>query len=146
MRAETQNLVQDIEKSLTLLRSRIGWDDAALRLEELNARSEDPAFWSRPAEAQRVMRERQKLADSVESYKALAARLSDNVVLIELGEAEADQEVVRESEAALAALREDTAQAEIDALLSGEADGNDAFLEIHSGAGGTESCDWALML
>jgi peptide chain release factor 2 len=115
-------------------------------LEELNARSEDPAFWNRPAEAQRVMRERQKLADSVESYKALAARLSDNVVLIELGEAEADQEVVRESEAALAALREDTAQAEIDALLSGEADGNDAFLEIHSGAGGTESCDWALML
>lgn len=146
MRAETQSLIEDIEKSLTLLRARIGWDDAELRLEELNARSEDPSLWDDPANAQKVMRDRQKLESAVEGYKTLASGLSDNRELIELGEAEGDDEVVSEAEAALSGIKEIAAQKEIEALLSGEADGNDTFLEIHSGAGGTESCDWASML
>ena len=146
MRAETQSLIEDIEKSLTLLRARIGWEDAELRLEELNARSEDPTLWDDPANAQKVMRERQKLESAVEGYKALETGLGDNRELIELGEAEGDEEVVREAEEALAGVKETAAQKEIEALLSGEADGNDTFIEIHSGAGGTESCDWASML
>ena len=146
MRSETQSLVDDIEKSLTLLRARIGWDDAELRLEELNARSEDPSLWNDPAAAQKLMRERQKLADAVDGYKALESGLRDNVELIELGMEEGDAEVVTEAEAALVAVKTRAAEREIEALLSGEADGNDTFLEIHSGAGGTESCDWASML
>ena len=146
MRAETQNLVADIEKSLELLRVRIGWEDAELRLEELNARSEDPDLWNDPAKAQKVMRERQKLSDSVDGYRELESGLRDNVELIELGEAEDDEEVVAEAEAALAAVKEKAGQAEIEALLSGEADGNDCFLDINSGAGGTEADDWAAML
>ena len=146
MRAETQSLIEDIEKSLGLLRARIGWEDAELRLEELNARSEDPSLWDDPANAQKVMRERQKLEAAVQGYKALETGLSDNRELIELGEAEGDEEVVREAEEALASVKETAAQKEIEALLSGEADGNDTFLEIHAGAGGTESCDWASML
>ncbi len=146
MRAETQALVDDIEKSLELLRARIGWDDAELRLEELNARSEDPTLWNDPAAAQKLMRERQRLASSVDGYKALAQGLADNVELIEMGEAENDAEIVSEAETALRAVKETAGEREIEALLSGEADGNDCYLEIHSGAGGTESCDWAAML
>jgi peptide chain release factor 2 len=146
MKADTQALIDEIEKSLDLLRQRLGWDTAAHRLEELDARAEDPNLWNDPAHAQKVMRERQKLADGIDGYKALATALSDNTELIELGEAEDDAEIVAEAEAALARLRTEAAARETEALLSGEVDGNDSFLEINSGAGGTESCDWASML
>jgi peptide chain release factor 2 len=146
VRAETEKAVEAIEKSLELLRHRIGWETAEARLEEFNARAEDPRLWDDPANAQKVMRERQNLADAVDAYKALARELSDQTELLELGEAEGDAAVVAEAEAALAALRERAAQAEIEALLSGEMDGADTFLEINAGAGGTESCDWAQML
>ncbi|MEM6824147.1 MAG: peptide chain release factor 2 [Pseudomonadota bacterium] len=146
MRAEAENTVAEIEKSLTLLRQRMDWDTAEHRLEEFNARVEDPGLWDDPASAQKLMRERQTLVDAVDSYKAMSQELSDSVEFIELGEAEGDAEVVAEAEAALKRLQERAAKAELEALLSGEADGNDTFLEINSGAGGTESCDWASML
>ncbi|MEM9146669.1 MAG: peptide chain release factor 2 [Pseudomonadota bacterium] len=146
MKAETAATVADIEKSLTLLRQRIGWETAEHRLEEMNARAEDPTLWNDPAHAQKVMRDRQRLADQVDGYRKLAGALDDNRELIELGEAEDDADVVAEAEQALSDLRDEAAGKEIEALLSGEADGNDAFLEINAGAGGTESCDWAQML
>ncbi len=146
MRAETQSVIAEIEKSLDLLRRRLGWETAEHRLEELNARVEDPTLWDDPANAQKVMRDRQSLADALDACKALAQDLQDQRDLIELGEAEEDAEVVREAEAALGALRDRAAQKEIEALLDGEADASDTFLEINAGAGGTESCDWAQML
>ena len=146
MRAETTGIVGEIEKSLELLRTRLDWETAPHRLEELNAMTEDPDLWNDPAKAQKLMRERQTLADAIEVTEALARELADNVELIELGEAEGDGAIVSEAEAALKALREKAAQKEIEALLDGEADGNDTFLEINAGAGGTESCDWAAML
>ncbi|PJA59802.1 MAG: peptide chain release factor 2 [Rhodobacterales bacterium CG_4_9_14_3_um_filter_71_31] len=146
MRAETENDIAAVEKSLELLRQRIGWETAEARLEEFNARVEDPALWDDPAKAQKLMRERQALSDSVETYRGLARELADTAELIELGEAEDDAEVVAEAEAALKDLRARAAQKEIEALLSGELDGADTFLEINAGAGGTESCDWAAML
>lgn len=146
MRAEAQNNVDAIEKSLALLRQRIGWDTAEHRLEEFNALTEDPDLWNDPDRAQKLMRERQGLLDSVNSYKAMAQDLQDNIDLIELGEMEEDAEVVADAEAALAKLTKKAAAAELEALLDGEADANDTFLEINAGAGGTESCDWASML
>ncbi|SPF76137.1 Peptide chain release factor RF2 [Aliiroseovarius pelagivivens] len=146
MRAEAQNNVDAIEKSLALLRQRIGWETAEHRLEEFNAMTEDPDLWNDPDRAQKLMRERQGLLDSVNSYKAMAQEMQDNVDLIELGEMEEDDEVVADAEASLKALVERAAAAELEALLDGEADSNDTFLEINSGAGGTESCDWASML
>jgi len=146
MRAEIENVVVEIERSLGLLRRRIGWETAERRLEEYDARAENPALWNDPDHAQKVMRERRKLAGAVDGYRALERDLADNVELIGLGEAEGDDEVVAEAEAMLATIRDTAAAAEIEALLSGETDGNDAFLEIHSGAGGTESCDWTAML
>jgi peptide chain release factor 2 len=92
------------------------------------------------------MRERQQLDDSVRTIRQLETALSDNIELIAMGEEEGDASIVTDAEKALAALRDDTAQREIETLLSGEADKNDCYLEVHSGAGGTESQDWTSML
>jgi peptide chain release factor 2 len=92
------------------------------------------------------MRDRQTLADAVARVEGMERDLEDNVGLIELGEMEDDKAVIADAEEALKRLRDKAASAEIEALLNGEADGNDTFLEINAGAGGTESCDWAAML
>jgi peptide chain release factor 2 len=146
MRAETERVVEDIEKSLGLLRQRLGWETAEHRLEELNAMTEDPELWNDPARAQKLMRDRQTLSDALDGYNSLAQDLADQKELIELGEAEGDDDVIADAEAAIRGLRETAAARETEALLDGEADGNDTFLEINAGAGGTESCDWAAML
>ncbi|MEY1555735.1 peptide chain release factor 2 [Yoonia sp. R2331] len=146
MRAETENTVEAIENSLQLLAQRMDHETAAHRLEEFNARVEDPNLWDDPAAAQKLMRERQMLVDALDSYNSIKTDLQDNIELIELGEMEEDAEVVSEAEAALETLKAKAAKKELEALLNGEADGNDTFLEINSGAGGTESCDWAAML
>ena len=146
MRAETQSIVEAIESSLDLLRKRMDIETAQHRLEEFNARVEDPTLWDDPEAAQQLMRDRQALIDKIEVERSIAQELKDNVELIELGEMEGDDEVVAEAEAALKALKERAKAKELEALLDGEADGNDTFLEINSGAGGTESCDWAAML
>ncbi|MBL9057669.1 MAG: PCRF domain-containing protein, partial [Rhodobacteraceae bacterium] len=146
MRAETLNHIEQIEKSLKLLAQRLDWETAPHRLEEFDALIEAPDLWNDPAKAQKLMRERQALIDAMGTYKRLAAGLKDNVELIELGEMEDDAEIVTEAEGSLRALVEEAAQKELEALLDGEADGNDTFLEINAGAGGTESQDWAEML
>lgn len=146
MRAETQATVEAIRKSLGLLAQRMDWDTAPHRLEEMNAMIEDGDLWSDPARAQKLMRDRQVLSDKVETYRRIDQDLRDNVELIELGEAEDDAEIVAEAEATLKSLADLAATKELEALLDGEADGNDTFLEINAGAGGTESCDWASML
>ena len=146
MRAETQNHVEAIAKSLKLLGQRMDWDTAPHRLEEFEALIEAPDLWNDPAKAQKLMRERQALLDAVSTYRLVDQGLRDNVELIEMGEAEDDAGIVTEAEAALKALVDLAAGKELEALLDGEADGNDTFLEINAGAGGTESCDWANML
>ena len=146
MRAEVQNTIAEIEKSLDLLRQRLDWDTVAHRLEEFNARVEDPTLWDDPARAQKLMRDRQLLVDAVETYESLRQELADQRELIELGEMEGDSEIVTEAEEAIRALATRAAEKELEALLDGEADGNDSFLEINAGAGGTEACDWAQML
>ncbi|NJM82441.1 MAG: peptide chain release factor 2 [Tabrizicola sp.] len=146
MRAETQSHADAISRSLKLLAQRMDWETAPHRLEEFNAMIEAPDLWNDPAKAQKLMRERQALIDAVASYKLIDQGLRDNVDLIELGEAEGDAEIVAEAEAALADLVKTAEAKELEALLNGEADANDTFLEINAGAGGTESCDWASML
>lgn len=146
MRADTANKVEAIRKSLTLLKQRMGWETASHRLEEFDAMIEDPNLWNDQERAQKLMRERQVLIDAIAVCRGIEQELNDSVELIDLGEMEGDQEIVAEAEATLKSLEETAAQKEIEALLNGEADANDTFLEINSGAGGTESCDWANML
>ena len=146
MRAETQNTVEAIRKSLDLLKQRVGWETAPHRLEEFNAMTESTELWNDPAKAQKLMRDRQMLLDAYQGALGIQRDLNDNIELIEMGEAEGDQAIITDAEAALKRLAEAAAQKEIEALLDGEADGNDTFVEINAGAGGTESCDWASML
>jgi peptide chain release factor 2 len=146
MRAEAQAHADAIAKSLKLLGQRMDWETAPHRLEEFDAMIERPDLWDDPAKAQALMRDRQRLIDSVSTYRMIESGLRDNVELIELGEAEGDADIVQEAETTLKSLAETAAAKELEALLDGEADGNDTFLEINAGAGGTESCDWAAML
>jgi len=117
-----------------------------VRLAELNRQAEDPTLWNDPQRASRVMQERTSLDDQLNALSRIDRELDDQVTLIELGEAEGDQSVIAEAEASLRKLKTDVARRELEALLSGEADANDTYLEVHAGAGGTESQDWANML
>jgi peptide chain release factor 2 len=115
-------------------------------LAELNAQAEDPNLWNDTQRAQRVMQERTALDDQLNAIGRMEQGLADHIGMIELGEAEKDQGVITESETALKRLKAEAARRELEALLSGEADRNDSYLEVHAGAGGTESQDWAGML
>jgi peptide chain release factor 2 len=92
------------------------------------------------------MRERQRLDDAIAAVRKAEGELDDNIGLIELGEADGDKAIIAEAEAAIERLARVMARRQAETLLSGEADHNDAYLEIHAGAGGTESQDWAQML
>lgn len=146
MRAEMINVMGAIENSLGLLAKRLDYETASYRLEEFNALIKDPSLWNDQKRAQNLMRDRQLLVDGISIYEGIKQDLSDNLEMIELGELDDDIEVIREAEDSLKALAKIAAEKELEALLDGEADSNDTFLEINSGAGGTESCDWALML
>ncbi|WP_137124806.1 peptide chain release factor 2 [Roseomonas sp. HF4] len=146
MRAEAESLNEQITASVSLLRRHLDWDAATRRLEELNARAEDPGLWNDAAEAGRVMRERGRLAEQVEGVQRLERDVADALGLIELAEAEGDEDTIGAAVADLERLAEEAKRREIESLLSGEADANDAYLEVNAGAGGTEAQDWAEML
>jgi peptide chain release factor 2 len=112
----------------------------------LNNKAEDPNLWNDPAEAQKLMRERQQLDESISAVRKIETGLQENIDLIELGEMEGDQEIVEVAEMALKEMLAEASRKQVEAMLSGEADSNDTYLEVHSGAGGTESQDWANML
>ncbi len=122
------------------------WDPALRRLDELDAKVEDPTLWDSPTQAQSLMRERTRLAGQVEAVRGLERDLADAVGFAEMADEESDEASLEDARAQLAELKTRAARAELEALLAGEADGNDAYVEINSGAGGTESADWANML
>ena len=122
------------------------WDPALRKLDELNARVEDPSLWDNAAQAQSITRERSKLAAQIEAVLSLGRDLEDAIGYAEMADEEGDEASLEEARGQLKGIRERAARAELEALLSGEADGNDAFVEINSGAGGTESNDWAGIL
>jgi len=146
MRAEGQAHIDRIEAALALVRKFLDWERALRRLDELNARVEDPKLWDNPKAAEEVMRERRRLEAAVGTVNTISTEMADAVEFIELGEAEGDEATVHEGLATLAALAARADNDKVQALLAGEADANDAYLEVHAGAGGTESQDWAEML
>jgi peptide chain release factor 2 len=146
MRAEAQAHADQIRSALDLLRRFLDWDRALRRLEELNARVEDQALWNDPRAAQEVMRERRRLEEAIAATRAIQQELDDNVELLGMAEAEGDESMEGDAVAALAELAERAERDKVTALLAGEADSNDTYIEVNSGAGGTESQDWAEML
>ncbi len=146
MRAEAQGHINQVTAALALLRRFIDWDRALARLEELNAQVEDPTLWNDPKAAQIVMRERRRLEEAIGATRAIQAELDDTVELMEMAEAEGDEAMVDEGVAQLAVMAERAERDKVAALLAGEADANDTYIEVNAGAGGTESNDWAEML
>ena len=146
MQAETQAKIESIIATIELLRVHVGYDVALARLTELEAQSAEADFWNDQAVAQEAMREKNRLERQLNMITSLQNEMDDAVGLIELGEIEGDQDVVAEAEEALVQLAAIADKRQLESLLSGEADGNDCFLEIHAGAGGTEAQDWAQML
>src|SRR5436190_13767890 len=146
MRAEAQAHIDQINAATALLRRFLDWDRAERRLEELNAKVEDPSLWEDPKAAQELMRERRRLDEAMAATRAIERELADTSELIELAESEGDVALVDDAIRSLAELAERAERDKVAALLAGEADANNAYIEINAGAGGTESQDWAEML
>jgi peptide chain release factor 2 len=146
MRAEAQSHIDQINAATALLRRFLDWDKAQRRLGELNAKVEDPTLWDDPKAAQEVMRERRRLEEAIGATQKIETELKDTVELIEMAELEGDVGLVDDGVRALGELAERAEKDKVAALLAGEADANNSYIEINAGAGGTESNDWAGML
>lgn len=146
MRAEAQSHVDQINAALALLRRFLDWDAALKRLDALNAKVEDPTLWDNPKAAQEVMRERQRLEAAIAATRAIETERNDTVELLEMAEAEGDTAMADDAVKSLGDLAERAERDKVAALLAGEADANNAYVEVNAGAGGTESQDWAEML
>ena len=146
MQAETQASVDAIKTAIDLLRKHVDWDTALDRAAAFEAQISAPDFWDNQETAQTVMREKNHLDQQISSLTELESTLQEQLDMIELAEEEGDTELVAEANAEIARLAELAGKKQLESLLSGEADANNCFLEIHPGAGGTEAQDWAAML
>ena len=146
MRAEAQSYVDQINAATALLRRFLDWDRAQRRLDELNAKVEDPTLWDNPKAAQEVMRERRRIEEAMGATSAIERELADTVELMEMAESEGDDALTDDAVKSLAELSERAERDKVAALLAGEADANNTYVEVNAGAGGTESQDWAGML
>lgn len=146
MRAEGQAHIDRINAALELVRQSLDWERSLRRLDELNARVQDPSLWDNPKQAQAISREQKQLETAVNTVRDISSQMADAIEFIEMGEAEGEDEVVFDGLKSLEQLAVRADADKVQALLSGEADANDTYIEIHAGAGGTESQDWAEML
>ncbi|MGN1063118.1 MAG: peptide chain release factor 2 [Alphaproteobacteria bacterium] len=146
MKAEISALNNRLRQAILLLKERLDWDNACLRLDELDSLTAEADLWNNPEQAQKLVGERNVLSAKIDEIKALEQAVTDGFDMIELAEAEGETALLAEAEQAFADLEERIKKAELESLLNGEADKNDAFLEVHAGAGGTEAQDWAQML
>ena len=117
-----------------------------LRLDELNTLSEDPKLWDDADKAQRLMSEKNNLEESINNYQEMEKSLKDLTDLAEMAEDEGDEALIADIQQQMEDLAHRAQRGELEALLSGEVDANDAYLEVHAGSGGTEAQDWAEML
>ncbi len=122
------------------------FDKAVETLKKLDEKAESPSLWEDQGQAQKILKEREVLKAAIERITSTEQSLDDTLALIELAEEENDDAVLKEAEGNLQSLQIHAGRLQLETLLSGEADGNDCFLEINAGAGGTEAQDWAEML
>ncbi|MEO5341108.1 MAG: peptide chain release factor 2 [Magnetococcus sp. MYC-9] len=141
-----QKVFSAIQEKLTLLRGHLDYDQGKRRLLEVTALSEDPVLWTKPDEARRLMREKRDLEKTIGEWERLQDELRDSRELYQMAEEEGDAVVAVEVGQQTGSLLRRVEALELQRMLSGELDINNAFLEIHPGAGGTESQDWAEML
>lgn len=117
-----------------------------MRREELLALTADPNLWNDQEKAQKLLSEKNILETKLSQYENFVQNLKDYKEMEEFAEAENDETMLSELLSNFEKLKQETKRAELESLLSGEADGNDTYLEVHAGSGGTEAMDWAEML
>ena len=122
------------------------YDNAKQRQEELAVLTADPALWDNQEKALKLTGEKNTLDENIAFYEDLLADLQNSEEMVEMAEAEEDEAMLAELFAHLEELKQEAKRHELEALLSGELDKNDAYLEVHAGSGGTEAQDWAEML
>ena len=139
MQTESQPDIDVIQSAIELLRRHIDWDKALQRQSDLEAHIARADFWEDQAEAQKIMREKNHLDQQIDAIRMLENGLGEHTELMELAEEENDAEMIAEAVSALQKLAEIASKKQLESLLSGEADSNNCFIEIHPGAGGTEA-------
>ncbi|MBT5573825.1 peptide chain release factor 2 [Alphaproteobacteria bacterium] len=146
MQAETQHSLDAIKQAIDLLKQHVDWQQALNRISEIEAKSSEPDFWNDQQTAQDLMREKTTLETQIQNIRELQDGLTEQLEMLELANDEQDEELIHETENSIKQLSLIAGKKQIASLLSGEADKNNCFVEIHSGAGGTEAQDWASML
>ena len=147
MRAEADQKIAAIQSSIKLIRQRLQWDKSQARLAELEKLAADKALWQGDQQqAQNIMREKNSLATAIAQVTELETKLAELVEMLGLAVAEGDAKLIAEVAAECGELEALAMRRRLESLLSGEVDGNDCYVEIHAGAGGTEAQDWAEML
>ena len=146
MRTEIQQSIQTIQSALHLLRQSLNWDIALQNLADLNTHIESADFWDTPESAQTIMQKRAVLSRKIDAHNDLQDALNNSIELLEMALDENDMVLIAETEQSILNMQHHARTVQLEALLCGEADGCNCFLEINAGAGGTESCDWAEML
>ncbi|MCX8505899.1 MAG: peptide chain release factor 2 [Alphaproteobacteria bacterium] len=146
MKAEIENIAAAIRESLSLLRRHLDLDTALPHLQKLQQDADHPDLWQDPKAAESLLREKTQLEKRIGGFQALEGEYNDLMAMLGLAESEGEAELIADCEQKLGLLRQKLAERALESLLSGEADGNDCYLEVHAGAGGTEAQDWAQML
>ena len=146
MRTEIQNSINIIQSALRLLQQSLNWETANKTLNDLNAQIESVDFWQNPESAQKIMQQRAVLARKIAVHNDLQDALNNSTELLEMAIVENDIDLIAEAEKSILNMQHHARTVQLEALLCGEADGYNCFMEINAGAGGTESCDWAEMV
>ena len=146
MQAEIQIKFNDIDNIINILKKHFNWKNSINRLRELNDFVESQNFWDDNIKAQSIMKEKKQLEKTIDQIKYVEIEKDNLFELIQLAEEEKDNNLIKETIEQIERLVKFCKKLQLESLLSGEADANNCYLEIHAGAGGTEAQDWALML
>ena len=146
MQSEIQLKFNEVDNTLLILKKHIDWENAIEKLNQIDLLIENPNFWNDTSNAQLIMRDKKNLEKTIDVIKSIEIEKSSLFELIGLAEEESDQDFIDLSVLQLNELLKKCDKLQLESLLSGEADANNCYIEIHAGAGGTEAQDWALML
>jgi peptide chain release factor 2 len=146
MQAEIQLKFNEVDYALDILKKHVDWNNSISKLSELSSLIENPSFWNDSSKAQIIMRDKTNLEKIIETIKNIENEKLDLIEILYLAEQENDNDLIDDTNLQIENLVKRCLKLQLESLLSGEADSNNCYIEIHAGAGGTEAQDWALML
>ena len=146
MQTDIQTKFNNIDHAINILKKHLNWENSLNILAEYNSLVESPNFWKNTIKAQLTMKEKKQLEKKINQVKSVEIEKENLFELIRLAEEEKDNDLIEETLEQIQNLVKTCNKLQLESLLSGEADANNCYLEIHAGAGGTEAQDWALML